>query len=415
MLLRQTTLLVLILFTNLSLFAEVDSWPEFRGPTGDGHANSSRIPLEIDQSVVRWQVPIHGKGWSSPVAWENQIWLTTATEDGTKMSVICVDRKSGKIVHDKLLVENSEPDFCHPMNSYATPTPAVEAGRVYVHFGSYGTFCLDAKDASIIWKRDDLKCNHHRGPASSPILHRDKLFVAFDGFDLQYVVALNKSDGKTIWKQKRDINYGTENGDLKKAYCTGTVIKIGDQEQLVYPSAIATVAYNPEDGESLWRVYHQGMNASARPLYGEGLVFITNGMGSMVAVNPSGEGDLTQNGIAWSSRKGVAKKSSQLLIDGLLYMISDDGVASCREPKSGKVVWLKRLKGSFAASPIYAAGRIYLFDREGKIIVLQPGRDFKQLAESNLGAGFMASPAVIGDDLILRGKSKLFCVGAEQP
>jgi outer membrane protein assembly factor BamB len=157
------------------------------------------------------------------------------------------------------------------------------------------------------------------------------------------------------------------------------------------------------------------MNASARPLYGEGLVFITNGMGSMVAVNPSGEGDLTQNGIAWSSRKGVAKKSSQLLIDGLLYMISDDGVASCREPKSGKVVWLKRLKGSFAASPIYAAGRIYLFDREGKIIVLQPGRDFKQLAESNLGAGFMASPAVIGDDLILRGKSKLFCVGAEQP
>ncbi|MEM7312608.1 MAG: PQQ-binding-like beta-propeller repeat protein [Planctomycetota bacterium] len=389
--------------------AEVASWPEFRGPTGDGKA-AGNIPLVIDDSVVKWKVDIHGKGWSSPVVWDDQIWLTTATEDGKQMFVVCVDRQSGKIVHDKLLISSEEPDFCHPMNSYATPTPVIENGRVYVHFGSYGTFCLNTKTADTIWKRDDLPCNHHRGPASSPILHEGNLFVAYDGFDQQYVVALDKQNGTTIWKQKRDIDYGTDNGDLKKAYCTASIINVNGQQQLVYPSAIATIAYNPNNGDSLWRVYHKGMNASARPLYASGLVFITNGMGSMVAVDPNGSGDLTSTQIAWSSRKGVAKKSSQLAIDGLLYMISDDGIASCRDCKSGKVIWLERLKGSFAASPIYASGRIYLFDRDGKITVIKPGRKFELLSQSKLGDGFMASPAVVENEVILRSKTRLYCV-----
>ena len=179
------------------------SWPEFRGPHGDGHAQGASLPVAIDQSVVRWETPIHGKGWSSPVVWGDQIWLTTATEDGTKMSVICVDRATGKVIHDKVLLENTEPAFCHPMNSYATPTPVIEAGRVYVHFGSYLTACLDTETAEVLWERRDLKCDHHRGPASSPILDGEKLFVAYDGFDVQYVVALDKQTGETIWKRDR--------------------------------------------------------------------------------------------------------------------------------------------------------------------------------------------------------------------
>lgn len=166
-----------------------ENWPQFRGPRGDGHVDGASLPVAVDASQVRWETPIHGKGWSSPVVWGDQIWLTTATEDGKRMSVICVDRETGKVVHDVVVQENEEPAFCHPTNSYASPTPVVEEGRVYVHFGSYLTACLDTKTAEVLWARRDLKCDHHRGPASSPILYDDKLIVAYDGFDVQFVVA----------------------------------------------------------------------------------------------------------------------------------------------------------------------------------------------------------------------------------
>ncbi|MCP4890681.1 MAG: PQQ-binding-like beta-propeller repeat protein [Planctomycetaceae bacterium] len=386
------------------------NWPEYRGPNGDGQAPDANLPVAIDEAVVKWQTPIHGKGWSSPVVWGDQIWLTTATKDGTKMYAICVDRQSGKVIHDLLLLENAEPAFCHPLNSYATPTPIVEAGRVYIHFGSYLTTCLDSRSGEVLWKRLDLECDHHRGPASSPILHDGKLFVAYDGFDVQYVVALDKNTGETVWKQNRNIEYGTDNGDRMKAYCTAHVIDVDGKPQLICPSAAATVAYNPADGKTLWKVYHQGMNASARPLYGQGLVFITNGMGSMVAVKPTGSGDVTATHIAWSDQKGVAKKSSQLLIDGLFYMTSDDGIVTCREPETGEIVWQKRAKGDYAASPIYADGRIYLFSMDGDITTLEPGRKYKRLAETKLGDGFMASPAIVNDQMILRSKSTLYSI-----
>lgn len=390
------------------------NWPEYRGPRGDGRADDARLPLKIDESVVKWKTAIHGKGWSSPVVWGDQIWLTTATEDGKKLSVLCVDRESGKVVFDKVLVENEEPAFCHPMNSYATPTPVVESGRVYIHFGSYLTACLDTETASILWERRDLRCDHHRGPASSPILHDGKLFVAYDGFDVQYVVAFDKQTGETIWKRKREIEYGTDNGDRMKAYCTGHVIEVDGRQQLIYPSAVATVAYAPGDGKTLWTVYHEGMNASARPVYKDGLVFITNGMGSMVAVRPDGSGDVTGTHIQWSARKGVAKKSSQLLIDDMLYMTSDDGVISARNAKSGNIAWQKRAGDGYAASPVYAGGRIYLFTMEGSVLTVQPGNEFKLLAETKLGDGFMASPAIVGNEMILRSKSHLYLIGDEE-
>ena len=388
----------------------IANWPEYRGPSGDGHADAAQLPAVIDDSVVRWKTAIHGKGWSSPVVWGDQIWLTTATEDGTRMSVLCIDRDTGDIVRDVVVSENAEPAFCHPLNSYASPTAVIEEGRVYVHFGTYLTACMDTQTGDMLWERRDLHCDHFRGPASSPILHEGKLFVAYDGFDVQYVVAFDKQTGETVWQAERDIDYKTDNGDLKKAYCTGQIIEVNGQDQLVYPSAIATIAYDPSTGEELWKVYHEGMNASARPLFGEGLVFITNGMGSMVAVRPTGKGDVTGTHIVWSDRKGIARKSSQLLVDGLFYMHSDDGIVSCRDPKTGEVLWQKRAGADYAASPIYASGRIYMFDMEGSVITLKPGRKFELLSESQLGDGFMASPAVVGNELILRSKSHLYCV-----
>lgn len=411
---RQTLAAALVCLVSVSLagvsLAGGENWPEFRGPTGDGVATDADLPIEIDESVVRWKTPIHGKGWSSPVVWKDRIWLTTATEDGTKMSVLCVDRATGRILHDRVLKENQTPAFCHPMNSYASPTPVVEDGRVYVHFGSYLTACLDSETAEVLWKRDDLQCDHYRGPASSPILYDGKLYIAYDGFDVQYVVALDKDTGNTVWKRDREIDYGTDNGDRMKAYCTAHVIDVDGQKQLVCPSAVATIAYDPADGQTLWTVYHDGMNASARPLYANGLVFITNGMGSMVAVRPDGSGDVTGTHIAWSATKGVAKKASQLVIDGLLYMASDDGIISAREPETGDIVWQKRAGGSFAASPIYAGGYLYAFNTDGEIFTVEPGAKYNLVAETKLGDGYMASPAVVDNDLILRSKSHLYLV-----
>ena len=287
---------------------------------------------------------------------------------------------------------------------------ADEEGRLYVHFGSYLTACLNTSNAEVIWERRDIACDHHRGPASSPILDDGKLFVAYDGFDVQYVIALDARTGKTVWKRDREINYGTDNGDNMKAYGTAQMIEVNGQKQLVYPSAVATIAYEPETGEPLWTVYHGGMNVSSRPIYRDGLLFITNGSGSMVAVRPEGKGNLTDNGIVWSDHKSVSKKASMLVIDGLIYMNSDDGVLTCREASTGDLVWQERAGGSFAASPIYASGRIYFFSMEGVIFTVSPGREFKRLAKTELGDGFLASPAVVNNDLILRSRTELFCI-----
>jgi outer membrane protein assembly factor BamB len=402
-------------YLSASLLVAQEHWPEFRGPTGDGYTQGIGLPLDVgDSANLKWKTPIHGKGWSSPVIWGEQVWLTTATEDGKQMSAICVDLESGEIIRDQVIHENTDPGFCHPTNSYASPTPAIQEGRVYLHFGSYGTTCLNTKTGEIVWQRTDLECDHFRGPASSPILHDDKLIVAFDGFDVQYVIALDTQTGETVWKTERDINYGTNNGDLKKAYGTGSVFHIDGRSVLVYPSAVATIAYDVQTGKPIWTVYHEGMNASARPVISKsGLVILTNGMGKMVAVKPSGEGDITASNTVWKISKGVAKKSSQLIIEDRLYMISDKGIASAIDVATGKVVWQERIGGVFSASPVFDGEKIFAFSESGDVHVLKPGDAFSPLGQSKLGSGFKASPAVVKGQMILRGFANLYCVSPE--
>ncbi len=404
----------LSLFFLMAIWSRLDAqknWPEFRGPTGDGHCVAANLPVDLEnEKKLRWKTEIHGKGRSSPVIWENQIWLTTATEDGKRMSAICVDFESGKIVFDQVIHKNEKPAFCHPTNSYASPTPVVDEKHVYLHFGSYGTTCLDRKTFKQIWQRKDLECNHHRGPASSPILYNGKLIVAFDGFDLQYVVALNKDDGKTVWKQDRKIDYGTNNGDLMKAYGTGSVFNIDGKPLLIYPSAVATVAYDPAKGDPVWTVYHGGMNASARPLLTkEGVAIWTNGMGRMVAVNPKGKGDITKSNIVWSNKRNVAKKSSPLLIDGKLYMVNDMGILQCLDAKTGERIWQERLGGTFSASPVFDGEKVFALSEQGKVHVFKPGEKFERLNEVQMAKGFKASPAVAKNRLVIRSFKYLMC------
>ncbi len=347
------------------LFGIEQNWPQFRGPHADGHADSRQLALTWSETDhVRWKTRIHDRGWSSPVVWGNQIWLTTARPDGQQMFAVCLDLQTGRIIHDIRLFHVASPREIHLTNSYASPTPVIEAGRVYVNFGSYGTACLDTATGKVLWQRRDLPCNHWRGPGSSPILFEDRLIIDFDGYDYQYVVALDKRTGKTRWKVDRDIDFQTDNGDYKKAFCTPTVISVNGQKQLISPAAKAAIAYDPRTGKTLWRIRYRNHSATSRPLFAHGLVYINSGFSKarLFAVRPDGHGDVTETHIKWVVERGIGSKPSQMLVDDLLYVLHDKGTALCIEALTGKRVWQQRLGGSFSASPIFAAGRIYFFN-----------------------------------------------------
>lgn len=390
-----------------------DNWPQFRGPHADA-VSKNAVPTKWSETEnVRWKTPLHDKGWSSPVIWGDQIWLTTATKEGHTQWAICVDKKSGKILHDIKLFENAEPKKTASFNSFASPTPVLEDGRAYITFGSYGTACLEMDSGKVLWQRRDLECDHWRGPGSSPILYGKLLILPFDGYDFQYVVALNKETGETVWKSKRDVDYGTTDGDVMKAYCTPLVIKVGDQDQLIAPTSKAALAYEPTTGKEIWRVRYSSFSTTGMPLFDGKTLFINTGFGKadLLAIRPDGKGDVTDANILWKQTKGIGSKTSQLLVDGLIYNVHDEGIANCIDAETGKEVWQKRLSGKFTASPLYAGGNVYFFSSDnGQGLVIKAGREYEEVASNKLNAGCMASPAVSGKSLFVRTDEALYCI-----
>jgi outer membrane protein assembly factor BamB len=395
-------------------------WLQFRGSDGTGRSDSKGVPLTWTETEhVKWKTAIHGRAWSSPIVLDNQVWLTTATEDGRELFAVAVDRETGKIVHDLKLFDVEKPQFAHKFNTYASPTPVAEPGRVCVTFGSPGTACLDPKTGKVLWTRRDLECNHYRGAGSSPIIFQDLLIMHFDGSDVQYVVALDKKTGKTVWKMDRSIDFqdlGPDGkpqaeGDLRKAFATPHITTVNGKPLLISSGAKATYAYDPFTGKEVWRVEERNNHsASTRPVVGHGLIFFPSGFprGHLLAVRPDGEGDVTASKIAWSTSRSVPSKPSLLLIGDLIFMITDAGVASCLEAKTGDLVWTARVGGTFSASPIAAENRVYFFDEDGKTTVIDAGREYKVLAQNQLGDGFMASPAIAGKAFFLRSRTHLY-------
>ena len=409
--------LAALTLSTATLFA-ADNWPQFRGPAGDGHSDAKGLPVSFGEGEhVKWKTAIHGKAWSSPVVWGAQIWLTTATEDGTELSAVCVDKETGKILRDDVLFHVAAPQFCHKFNSYASPTPVIEEGRLYVSFGSPGIACLDTKTGAKLWERTDFVCNHFRGAGSSPIVWGDLMIMNFDGSDHQFIVALDKKTGKTAWQTPRSVDYKDlkdgkpeADGDWRKGFGTPHVLE-GTAPVLLSSGAKAHYGYDPRTGKELWRIDDPAHHsAAARPVAGLGMVFIAAGFsqGEILALKLGGSGALDESQVAWRLKKGAPKKPSLLLDGDLLYMINDDGIASCVEARTGTVVWSQRVGGNVSAAPMFADGRIYVCNEEGKVAVLAPGREFKVLAENQFDGGFMASPAVSGKALILRSKTHLY-------
>jgi len=399
-----------------------DDWPQFLGPEGNGHSDAVNLPLHWNETEnVVWKTLIHDRGWSSPVILGNQIWLTTATSDGRRLYALCLDRETGRVLKDLKLFDVIQPQYCHPFNTYASPTPVIEPGRIYITFGSAGTACIDTRSFHVLWERRDIECNHFRGAGSSPILFQDLLFMNFDGSDHQFVIALDKQSGKTVWMTKRSIDFQdlesngkpTAEGDFRKAFSTPHVAMINGRPELISLGSKAAYSYNPNDGRELWRVEERGQySASTRPVVGLGKIFFPTGFssGQLFAVRGGGQGVITESHVAWKVKRGVSNKPSILLIGERLYMISDAGIASCIEADTGKVLWQERIGGEFSASPAYADGKIWLFSEEGKTSVITPGKMFQLLTENQLGDGFMASPAIAGKSFFLRSRTHLYRV-----
>lgn len=388
-----------------------DNWPDFRGPHADGTSLAQDLPVRWSETEnVRWKTPIAGKGWSTPVIWGDQIWLTTATVDGTEMFAVCVDRQTGKITHNVKVFGEAKPESINEMNSYASPSPVIDQGRLYVHFGTYGTACLATDTGGILWTRRDLKLDHKEGPGSSPILVRDLLIVHCDGQDVQYIVALDKRSGKTAWKTDRSFDLSGFQPDFRKAYSTPLVIEVAGEPQLISTAAQCAFAYDPSSGRELWRLPYKGFSNVSRPVASHGLLFINTGFpkSELWAVRPGTNGQLNDDQIVWKFNRNVPNKPSVVLADGLVLMVSDSGIVTCLEAESGKEVWTHRLGGNHSASPVHAAGRVYLFDHDGKATVLEPGREYRELAVNQLDGGLMASPAISGQALFLRTKSHLY-------
>jgi outer membrane protein assembly factor BamB len=390
----------LLLFLCVPVLAE--DWPEFRGPTGQGLSTETGLPLTWSETKnVRWKVAIPGKGWSSPAVQGDRIWVTSATEDGKSLRAICVDRNSGAITQNIEVFRPKSLGQLSPKNSHASPTPVLEGDKVYVHFGAYGTACI-TQSGEIVWKTRLDYDNGQHGPGGSPVLYNDLLIVSCDGLNIQYVTALDKTTGKIKWKKLRE-GY--------QAYSTPLVVRLPAGDQVISPGAFRTIAYEPRTGKEIWQVrYGDGFSNVPRPVYGNGLVFICTGFQepSLLAVRVDGRGEISKKQIAWTLKRGAPLTPSPLLVGDELYVITDNGIATCLDASTGKEYWKARVGGNQSASPIFADGRIYFLSEEGESVVIAPAREFKVLARNELNGETLASMAVSGGSIFIRSRTHLY-------
>lgn len=394
--------LKVFLFLLLSVPVLAEDWPQFRGPSGQGISEERGLPLTWSESSnVRWKVAIRGKGWSSPAIQGDRIWLTTATEEGKSLRAICVDRNTGSILQNIEVFRVKSTGPLSPKNTQASPTPVLEGDRVYLHFGHHGTACI-TQTGEVVWKTRLEYDNGQHGPGGSPVLYDNLLIVSCDGNDIQYVVALDKLTGKARWKKLRE-GY--------QAYTTPLVVKLAGGDQVISPGAFRAVSYEPLTGKEIWQVrYADGFSNVPRPVYGNGLVFICTGFQepSLLAVKVDGRGDVTKKQVAWTLKRGAPLTPSPLLVGEELYVITDNGIATCVDAASGKEHWKARIGGNHSASPLYADGRIYFLSEEGESVVIAPGKELKVLAKNELDGETLASMAVSGGSIFVRSRTHLY-------
>jgi outer membrane protein assembly factor BamB len=420
---------------TLPLVAAEPDWPQWRGPAGQGHAPAARdLPVTWSETEnVAWKTPLAGRGWSSPVIGGGRIWVTTAIEReaspeekaralaGNRMAgqlevsgsvmirAVCLDEASGKILHDVELFAIADPQPIHKLNSFASPSPVLAGERLYCHCGDFGAACLDAATGEVLWRNRELRLNHENGPGSTPVVWHDKLIVHLDGSDVQSIAAYDTATGKLAWQTPRS---GTLRDDpqLKKAYGTPLILPLEGRDVVLSPAADWLYAYDPATGRELWKMGYGvlGFSIVPRPVVAGELVLLSTSFMQPELLAVKLAGAATAPEIVWREKKGAPTMSSALVVEGLVFMVSDKGVATCLDTASGERLWSERLGGNFSSSPLYADGRIYVGNRDGDTFVIEPSREFTLLATNHLDGGIFASPAAVGRAIFLRTEDALY-------
>jgi outer membrane protein assembly factor BamB len=398
---------------------QVPSWTHFRGNDLNGISGEEGFPTVWNDSThIAWKVAVEGEGWSSPVVYGDQVWVTSATEGGKEMRAVCLDFNSGEIIHNRVLFRPDTLYRKHSINTYATPTPAIEEGYLYVHFGRYGTACLDTGSGETVWERTDMQCEHIQGPGSSLLIYKELLIVHMEGSDVQYIAALDKHTGKTIWRTDRPKElYDPLEYIGKKAYTTPIIVRVNGRDVMISNGSAACIAYDPETGKEVWRIVHGEDSTIAMPTESEGIIYFytsfeTDDRGDksaeLLAVDPGGQGDIGATHVRWRIKTPILQLPSPVVVEGLLYTVDSNGMLLCLDAATGRSVWSKKMRGKFHSSPLYADGHIYVSSTRGITTVLKAGREPEIVAENRLEGEIWATPALTGGAIIMRTSRFLY-------
>jgi len=419
----RTSFFLLILVFCLVSASGQDNWTHFRGSNLNGISADSLVPVTwSDSTNIVWKTNIRGRGWSSPVVEGNQVWLTTATTDGKEMSGLCIDFTTGKMLYDILLFRQDSIYRKHPVNTYATPTPCIGEGFVYLNFGSSGTACVSTSDGKIVWKRDDLKVDHMQGTGSSPILYKDFLIVHYEGTDQQFIVAMNKRTGETVWRADRPREYYDPLQPVgKKAYVTPVVITVDGKDLLISNGSAVCNAYDVLTGQEVWRVVQGEDSTISMPVFEDGIVFfytsfVTPAEGEkyaeLMAVDPKGEGNITGTNILWRLKSPVLQLLTPLVKDGIIYTVDSKNNLLAIDARTGTTFYSLKLRNKYNSSPVYAGGRLYFSSVKGETVVLKAGRNPAVLAENHLHGEIFATPAIVRNSILIRNETTLYRIGS---
>jgi outer membrane protein assembly factor BamB len=397
-----------------------EDWPEFRGPTKQGHSSETGLPQTWSATEnVRWRAEVPGTGWSSPIIVDGRVYLTSAVpvdpaaeKCDLSLRTLCFNAETGELIwNTEVFLEDMETaPGIHQKNSHASPTPILEGERIYVHFGHEGTGCLDLA-GNVIWRTNELRYPPVHGNGASPVLWRDRLIFPCDGGEGAFVAAISTENGEVLWKHTRGIE-----APKTFSFCTPLVINVAGRDQVIVPGANVVSALDPEDGEPIWKFSYEGYSVVPRPLYSHGLVIFSTGYDKpkLLAIRPDGTGDVTATHLAWESDKNAPNTPSMVIVGDELYMVSDNGVASCLDVASGERHWQKRLGGNYSSSLLVADGKIYFQDEAGKSTVLAPGKQYEELASNSLDERTLASYAVYDGGLFIRTETHLFRIQTAQ-
>lgn len=392
-----------------------DDWQVFRGPAGDGSSTLKNLPIEwsIDKNVT-WKTDLPGEGWSSPVVYKGVVYLTAAiaqskTDETSAydLTVFGINLDNGEVRWKKtVFVQPADAPRRHQKNSHASPTPIVQDDQLYVHFGHQGTACLSLT-GEVIWKTVSIEYKPVHGNGGTPVIVDDTIVFSVDGAATAKVIALDLSNGEVRWTFDRESN-----APRKFSFSTPALIEVDGKRQIVSPGSDVVHGLDAETGEMIWKVKYDGYSVIPKPVFRDGLVYVCTSYNTpwIYCIDPTGKGDITETHVRWSHQKQVPHTPSIIITEGRIYMVSDRGIGSCLDAKTGEVIWQERVGGNYSASPLLANGLIYMQSEQGDATVIEAGPEYKVVAKNTFGQRTLASYGVTDGTLLIRTSESLYCI-----